>query len=289
MMNSGSPTKSLIQTARQEDLADIMGLVNQEEWSGYHFKDLELALRISPESCFVIRQEKVVASCFSLVLNEVAYISYLLVKKEYRNNDYGVVLGNHCLKEAIRKARTVIIYANKKLVKHYTRYGFNHLYEVKRFVLKATLEMPEIDCIRLSVKNFALIRPLLKKIYANDRTKIFRELLQLTDFRIYVSLLEKEVRTLIGVFELDEKTVRIGPLLTDHEKTAALLLEKVVGQYRGKKVFCEAGTEKLKRFIKTTSLEQEEERVTVDKMFLGDLHLLENSACLLIEGGHHFS
>lgn len=291
-MDNSTNTKSKVEQAKPSDLTDIMGLVNQEQWAGYHVNDLKLALNVSPENCFVIRHEKVIASCFALVSNGVGYISYLLVDKEHRLGKIGITLGSHCLRETIKKSEVVIIYANQKLVQHYARYGFKPQYEVRRFELsiKKNQNLLAFESEELNQDNYSKAQRLMKQVYPVNRDSIYKELLNFENFTFRIHLDEEgNADVLIGLFSLDETSVRLGPLITSNREKAAQLMNSVVAQNQGKTLFCEAGSVQFRTFLEESEVNGKELDVAVEKMFFGNEKLLEKPSDVIIEGGHHFS
>lgn len=274
------------------DLGLVMGLVEDESWTGYSMDDLALVMRVSPELCFkLVYEGRLVGAVFALAVPRVAYVSFFLIHREHRRFKSAMALGQRCVSAAAAVSQTIIIYANRRAVSAYTRVGFRSQHPVTRFrasAREAAAVAPPGPgaCARVGVDE---VSELDRACYRTDRGGLLRSLLGYEEACYYGYYPEGAggmtayafVRRCAGDYI-------VGPLVATSAGAASELLLRVLAEIPTRSALLDVNNESLLE-ARTEGLDFEQTRVTVRKMFMGSEQTLEDDGLLYGLGGHHFS
>lgn len=280
-----------ISNINKYDIENIIELVNEQGWQGYNKSDIQFIINVSgEETCFKLKvNDEMSGMILSLYEDDLAYVSFFLVRKGHRNVKYALELSNVCMKYLKENSKVIIIYANPRAVSAYGRHGFKELFDVRRFQINGFKgEITSKNVTAGSKNDIDRCIKLNLECYKKERFKITNELFKLNGSRLYLYTENNEYNGYAFV-RINGNNCIIGPLVALNDEAAVEIIKKVKEDHKEFKLIVEAPEEKFTNLLERYEADYEKLEVVVKKMYCGDENLLENDDCLYVIGGHHFS
>jgi len=281
-----------VETIITSDISEIMDLINDQDWV-YDAMDLEMILHLSPDTNYkLVVGGKIVGTVFSLIQDEISYISFFLVEKNHRDYATSSKLGKTCLLQSKQRAGGIVVYANPIAVTAYTRSGFHCRMDTMRFEAVGCSKRLHIenDIRELFVDDLGVLHSININCYKHDRSLIMQTLFHYDEARCFACIDNHMVRGYAFVRKFFDAYI-IGPLIADNDQAAYTLFMKVLDEYPGKKLLFDGSVSKITEWSQRMKLERTlvQKKPLLKKMYQGDPNCLENEELLYFIGGHHFS
>lgn len=274
-----------------EDLDDVMAMVGRLGWQGYSVSDLALIMRVSPRHCFkLVAADRLVGAMFALTVARITYVSFFLIDRADRSLRAARALSAACLEVIRQCSDLIVVYANRRAVTAYTRFGFTPLHLVTRVRVGLPTPAAIAAASDREVTSAALsdVASLDRRCYRTDRTALLDSLSVYEGGR-FLAYRRDGMGPVEGSAFVRRSSAGyvIGPLLAADDAVARRLLYATLSALPNREAVIEANRDTLA--AASPDLRFEPTDVAVRKMYWGRKELLEDDDFICAIGGHHFS
>jgi GNAT superfamily N-acetyltransferase len=227
-----------VRVMTETDYEFAVDLANTMDWS-MEQADFRFNQTLEPEGCLVLlnNTEPIgIATCISF--GEIGWFGNLIVKPDQRKHGAGHLLLEHALNYLKGKGvETVGLYAYQHLKEFYGKSGF-----------KADIDLAVMhnDSVYLGKQNpsnfearpdFGALNRFDQRFFGADRSRLLKSIIEEETNICFTSIIGNEVNGYI-LAKVYDGAAEVGPLVCkpNDEKTAQGLLERALGELRGKHV-----------------------------------------------------
>lgn len=228
-----------VEQMKSQDFPFAVQLSNTMNWN-MAVEDFELAVKLEPEGCFILRQGSERLGIVTTVsFGKVGWFGNLIVKEEYRRKGAGCFLLKHAIDYLSSKSvETVGLYAYTHLIEFYKRFGFK--VDEDFFVLqgepfsRVTSEVPR----KMQAGDVPALIDFDSHCFGARRTKLLEHIFREKGSLCYVSAEDNAIKGYVAA-KVFGKLAEVGPLVCQRNNAddVLLLLETVLSKLRGLNVF----------------------------------------------------
>lgn len=227
-----------IRKMRQEDLADLMRLKNEEGWNQTP-SDGAILLNYPKGVNLVLEQEnKIVGTVTGInYANKVAWIGMMLIDKNYR----GRGLGKALLKEAISRlihCDSIKLDATPAGERVYIKMGFQKEHTLIRWThpkINKVIINSLFQPIRATIRDLTAIAEIDEPIFGANRAALLKYLYNNSPELAWVIKEEDKIKGFC-LGRIGHRYTQIGPVCAPTEKMAMALISAALNQLEGKTV-----------------------------------------------------
>lgn len=271
----------VIENIVQDDLDEIWEIVCENQWKSYSIEDLYNIFSISPQCCYKLVIEGVLAGAiFGTHDQENLCISFFCVRSNFRTFNSSMNLGIKIIDYARMYAPYTMTYANQKMIQIYKRFGFHEECFITNYRIKYNSER-DITLNNIYEAKVDLLEkdPVFSEYIVDHKS--FYSFFQYSNAKCYVY---KKENQLGYIFYRKDEIETIGPLVADDDEIARELMIYAMKNASECTIFGEE--EIVDSLFQTPDFSVEKTMVKVLKMTLGNGKYVHQKTKLV--GGHHF-